>query len=125
MVRHVLAVVIPAGCFGMAYWQWTRAMEGSMLSWGYSFQWPLFGLAAIALWLREVRIELRKKRGDSVESEDPPLVSSFDRAEAPAAQADAEGASEPETDEDAYNHYLAWLAANPDRRPSDYPGIVP
>jgi hypothetical protein len=22
----------------------------------------------------------------------------------------------------AYNHYLAWLNANPDARPSDYPG---
>ena len=23
----------------------------------------------------------------------------------------------------AYNHYLAWLNANPDRTPADYPGL--
>lgn len=122
----------------MAYWQWTRALEGSLLSWGYSFQWPLFGLAAVALWAREVRLELRRKRGESVESDDPPLVSPFDRTEAapirsedvPPAAGRTDASPNPnehgrEADEDAYNHYLAWLSANPDRRPSEYPGTVP
>jgi len=132
VLRHVLVVVVTAGCFGMAYWQWTRALDGSLLSWGYSFQWPLFGLAAVALWVREVRLALRESRGESVESEDPPLVSPFDRADTVPAGVSAEKAvavpataTVTDTDDaaDSYNDYLAWLSANPDRRPNEYPGV--
>ncbi|TQL79266.1 hypothetical protein FB566_4867 [Stackebrandtia endophytica] len=132
VLRHVLMVVVTAGCFGMAYWQWTRALEGSMLSWGYSFQWPLFGLAAVALWVREVQMTLRESRGESVQSEEPPLVSPFDRGDTVPVGATSEQrvlvaatdtVTGTEDAADSYNHYLAWLAANPDRRPTEYPGV--
>ncbi|TWJ15261.1 hypothetical protein LX16_0961 [Stackebrandtia albiflava] len=118
LLRHVLAVVVTVGCLGMGYWQWTRATEGSSISWGYAFEWPLFAVFAIALWIREVRTELARGRGESVESTEPPLVSPFDRDEPvePAASETGDDAT------DAYNRYLAWLAADPNRRPGEYPG---
>ncbi len=121
--------VVTTGCFGMAYWQWTRALDGSLLSWGYSFQWPLFGFAALALWVREVRTELKALRGESVDSEEPPLVSPFDRGAPPpletVAVSSAQTTDEPDDAQDAYNHYLAWLAADPEHRPNEYPGNTP
>ena len=135
IARHVLAIVLTAGCLGLGWWQYSRALEGNSISWGYMFEWPVFAAFVIFLWFREV--QLHRKRSGPHEPAGP---------QEPAAQAEQPRPEEKdlpgkpvtvgrpvrvavrsEKDADdpelvAYNDYLAWLNANPGARPSDYPG---
>ena len=84
-----------------------------MLSWAYTVQWPLFALFVGFLWVRAVRDVLGPR---PVKTQEPlrPRV-------------DARGARPPQPPRTTrssaeYNRMLAWLAANPDRRPGDFPG---
>ncbi|GLZ80170.1 hypothetical protein Afil01_49770 [Actinorhabdospora filicis] len=112
---HTALVVVLAAFAWLAWWQIGRAAGGNALSWAYAFEWPLFGLCAIALWIREIRQELRKN-GPLARPEDPPMESPFETKATYARPASGD-------DElSAYNEYLAWMNENPDRRASDYPG---
>lgn len=84
-----------------------------MLSWAYTFEWPLFAVFLVYLWIREMRLALGKgpkekrpaaKRG--------PMVTRRVREPAVDDPADARLAE--------YNRYLAWLSEHPEARPSDY-----
>lgn len=105
----------------LGWWQLERAAGGNGLSWGYAFEWPLLAVCTVALWVREVRNELGQLT--TAAQEEQPLSSPFTGTNV-AGERDAELGVELTGDEatDAYNHYLAWLSANPDRRPSEYPG---
>lgn len=112
-----MAIVVTLAFLGLGWWQWDRATEGNALSWGYSVQWPLFGLFVIGLWIREIRADRKPagstKGGDS----EPPLTSPF-----PTVRDGADSDAQVDSAIDEYNRYLAWLADNPGRRVSDYPG---
>jgi hypothetical protein len=125
IARHVLAVVLVAAFLGLGWWQFSRASGGNTLSWGYTFEWPVFAGFAVFLWFREVQHQLRGS------DPQPP------RAEEPAAPTPGKGevtlgrpvripvaAARVEDDPEltAYNDYLTWLAAHPGARPRDYPG---
>ena len=62
IARHALALILFAGFLGLGWWQYTRAAGGNALSWGYTFQWPVFALFVGFLWWREVQHE---RRGDA------------------------------------------------------------
>lgn len=128
LALHLLAVVAFAGCQGMAWWQLTRAQGGNVLSWGYTFEWPVFGVFAVAFWIKLVRDE-RRKLGLATPVERQRLTAPVLRpARNPARLArrrppfadDDRLADDPELD--AYNRYLAWQSANPHLSRSDYPG---
>lgn len=131
VARHVAALVLVTGFLWLGWWQYSRAMGGNGLSWGYALQWPLFAGFVALIWFREARLAVRG------------------RAEAPAAPdaagdggaADGSGDSPAVTvrrpvrigprgaapaEEDpalqAYNDYLSWLNTHPGARPGDYPG---
>ena len=60
-----------------------RAQGGNAISWGYAFEWPLFALFTLALWIRQMRLELRKDRPEDEGSrrgkpEPPPMISPFE-----------------------------------------------
>jgi DNA-binding transcriptional regulator of glucitol operon len=122
IARHVLALVLVAGCLGLGWWQFSRATGGNALSWGYTFEWPVFAGFFAFLWYREVQLT----RGGGAATPEPDEPAAADdgpvtigrpvRVAVPAAPA----ADDPELD--AYNDYLAWLAAHPAARPGDYPG---
>ncbi|ADD43676.1 hypothetical protein [Stackebrandtia nassauensis] len=116
LLRHAIGVVLTLAFLGLGWWQWNRAQEGNMLSWGYTFQWPLFAAFVVALWIREVRAELKRAAGStSVDAPtEEPLSSPF------SVPAPDKATGDDATD--AYNRYLSWLAANPNRRPGEYPG---
>ena len=116
LIRHALALVLIAAFVVLGLWQLGRASEGNAISWAYTFEWPLFALFVVGLWVREVRDELRASRGEIVT--EPPLTSPYSAARRPVAVAETTGDDET----DAYNRYLAWLSANPDRSPHEYPG---
>lgn len=118
LARHALAAVLVAACLALGWWQIGRAAGGNTLSWAYAVQWPVFAVFVVFIWWREIRRALgheapaptRKAEDASVRR---PVVTAR-----PAPVVDDR--DDPELA--AYNHYLAWLNANPGARPADYPG---
>ena len=110
---HALALVLVAACLSLGIWQYLRAAGGNTLSWAYTFEWPLFAAFVVWMWVRAVRDHLSQERGEDPYAEHrPPPITAVKRPVAVSGDEDPELA--------AYNDYLAWLAANPDRKPSEY-----
>ncbi|MEU4625223.1 hypothetical protein AB0G04_35275 [Actinoplanes sp. NPDC023801] len=127
MARHLLALVLTAGCLVLGWWQFSRAADGNSISWGYMFQWPVFGGFVVFIWWREVQLARRRAAGEPVTAPEQPAPAAPAGPDSPvtlgrpvrvAVQPATGAATDPELD--AYNDYLAWLAANPGARPSDY-----
>jgi DNA-binding transcriptional regulator of glucitol operon len=121
LARHALALTAVLACALLAWWQMSRAAQGNLLSYGYAVLWPVFGAFVIFIWAREIRVFLGAAPPAPIEHEvaegfgRPVLVQ---RTVTPDTAADAAG-DDPALAE--YNRLLAWLARNPDARPSDYP----
>lgn len=110
---HALALVLIAVCVALGIWQYRRASGGNTLSWAYTFEWPLFAAFVVWMWVRAVRDHLSQERGEDPYAElRPPPIKAVKRAATSSFDDDPQLA--------AYNEYLAWLAANPDRKPSEY-----
>src|SRR3954468_22147396 len=124
IARHVLALVLTAGCLALGWWQFSRASAGNGLSWGYTFEWPVFAGFVVFLWYREVQLA-RRPPGDDDEAGPRPerlpgSAVTVGRPVRVVVQAPASLDEDPELD--AYNDYLAWPAPPPGARPADYPG---
>jgi DNA-binding transcriptional regulator of glucitol operon len=117
LARHALALVLIGGCLALGVWQYLRASGGNTLSWAYTLEWPLFAGFIAYMWRRWVRDDLSAARGeDPYAAERPPPIRAIRPQPAPEPPADDE---DPQLA--AYNRYLAWLAENPGRKPSEYP----
>jgi hypothetical protein len=113
----VIAAVI--GMLWLGLWQFRRAESGNALSWGYTFEWPLFAAFALVFYVRTVLDEVRGRHGAKAAPAEASTgqastvqASTGDPADGlpgppPAAPAAAEEAPDPELDE--YNAYLARL----------------
>jgi hypothetical protein len=110
LLWHALTLAGVTVCLLAGRWQYQRATAGNMLSWAYTVQWPLFALFVLFLWVRAVRDVLGPR---PVQTQEP--LRPRERP-APVRAAD----DDPQLAE--YNRMLAWLAADPDRRPRDFPG---
>jgi hypothetical protein len=83
IVLHFFAVVLTVAFGLLGWWQLSRAQGGNAISWGYAFEWPLFALFTLALWIRQMRLELRKDRPAAArrgKPEPPPMTSPFEAA---------------------------------------------
>jgi hypothetical protein len=125
LVRHAAMVLLVAAFLVLGWWQIGRAQGGNALSFGYAVEWPAFAIFVIFVWYREIRNE-RRGPPEPVRIVEPVLARrNREPAVAPAAVAGggsaavADAGDDPELEE--YNRLLAWLAANPGSRPSDYP----
>jgi DNA-binding transcriptional regulator of glucitol operon len=122
IARHVLMLVLVAGFLVLGWWQYSRAVGGNSLSWGYTFEWPVFAAFVVFVWFREVQLERRKDLPRPPPEQPERLPGSpvtVGRPVRVAVRPDT-GPDDPELN--AYNDYLAWLAAHPGARPADYPG---
>lgn len=134
IARHILALVLVAGFLALGWWQFSRATGGNSLSWGYTFEWPVFAAFVVFLWCREIQLERRAARAADQDEPAPdretqPVPQQVTRPDAavtvrrpvrvPVATT-SPVADDPELA--AYNEYLGWLAAHPGARPGDYPG---
>jgi DNA-binding transcriptional regulator of glucitol operon len=124
IARHVLAIVLVIAFLALGWWQFTRASEGNALSWGYTFEWPVFAGFVVFMWVREIQLE---RRGPQTPAQDEPEPERRPGAPVTVGRPVLVPArpAAPAPDEDpqlaAYNDYLAWLAAHPNARPGDYP----
>jgi DNA-binding transcriptional regulator of glucitol operon len=128
IARHVVAIVLVLGFLGLGWWQYSRASDGNTLSWGYTFEWPVFAAFVVFLWIREIQHERRARdTADAGAMSDKPVEQRLPGAPVtvgrpvrvptrPVAPAE----DDPELV--AYNDYLSWLAAHPGARPGDYRG---
>jgi hypothetical protein len=57
---HAAMVAIVAGFLALGWWQLTRAEGGNALSWGYTFEWPLFAGFVVVFWIKAMRDELHE-----------------------------------------------------------------
>jgi hypothetical protein len=127
IARHLVAIVLVVGFLALGWWQYSRATGGNSLSWGYTFEWPVFAAFVVFLWVREIQHE---RRG-SPPSEPPARTAPRRQPGSPVTVGrPIRVPSRPtsHTGDDpalaAYNDYLSWLAAHPSARPGDYPGYA-
>jgi hypothetical protein len=115
LLGHALVWTGVAAFLALGWWQAGRAAGGNMLSWAYTFEWPLFAIFLVYMWIREMRLALGRDDAAPAPSPDPqrrePVIT-----RRPVAVAGDEG--DPRLAE--YNRYLAWLNEHPEAKPSDY-----
>lgn len=94
LVLHFFAVVLTTGFSLLGWWQLSRAQGGNAISWGYAFEWPLFALFTLALWIRQMRLELHKDAPEGKarkgRPEPPPMTSPFETSILRARQSDTQ-----------------------------------
>ncbi|GAA1669603.1 hypothetical protein GCM10009830_14240 [Glycomyces endophyticus] len=83
IVLHCFAVVLTIAFGLLGWWQLGRAQHGNAISWGYALEWPLFAVFTVALWVRQMRLELHKDRPEGEgprrgRPEPPPMTSPFE-----------------------------------------------
>ncbi len=118
---HLGTVVLVTGFLLLGWWQINRARAGNSLSFGYAAEWPAFAAFVIYVWLKEVRSVLRSDRKSDRKEASPPAIREVIRASR-TQRSEAAYDDTDDADLTAYNHYLAWLSANPNASPAQYPG---
>jgi hypothetical protein len=108
---HVtLAMVVPT-FLALGWWQLDRALSGNLLSWAYTFEWPIFAAYAVFMWwklLNEPRPGSDEEPGDGGVK---PARKSGRRAEQKVTRR-AELTAKEQADARAYNDYLEALSAS-------------
>jgi hypothetical protein len=112
-------VVCAIGMLLLGAWQLHRAQTGNALSWGYTFEWPIFALFVVVFWGKTVIDEARYPGGRAKHDAAPGVAGPADDEDLAlpgtglphtahtAALTDDEAADDP--DLAAYNAYLARL----------------
>jgi DNA-binding transcriptional regulator of glucitol operon len=122
LLRHALAVGLVVAFLLLARWQIGRAAGGNMLSYGYAVEWPVFAGFVIFVWIKEMRRTLRAGRtrpGEDQAGVQPEAGRTW-AARRQRSDSAYDDSADPELA--AYNRYLAWVNANPQASPMDYPG---
>jgi hypothetical protein len=132
LAGHLITAATVTGFLALGWWQVTRAAAGNLLSYAYAVEWPVFAGFVLAVWVRELRRALRRDPGAAGAvagaAAGPPgaqpqrITPKPPNRRRPVAAPLAAAVEEADPELAAYNHYLGWLAANPGRRPSEYPG---
>ena len=118
---HVAVVILVVTFLLLGWWQFGRAASGNLLSYGYAVQWPAFAAFLVYVWIKEMRGVLTPPA--AAQAPPRPVPPPPPRPPATGNRRPAVAWDDAEDEElAAYNHYLAWLNANPHQSPSKYPG---
>jgi DNA-binding transcriptional regulator of glucitol operon len=109
---HALAITLFAAFLAFGWWQFDRAQAGNDRSWAYVFEWPIFAIFVIVMWIKMMRDEL---------DDDPDAPGRAPKViEEPAEAAVTRAIIRRQEEEDpqlaAYNRYLARLNSETHRR---------
>jgi hypothetical protein len=66
---HLLLLVIVPGCLLAGWWQVHRAMDGNVLSYAYSIEWPIFAVIAVIGWwqlIQEDPADVRARHAERI-----------------------------------------------------------
>jgi hypothetical protein len=116
---HAAMVLIVVGFLALGWWQLRRAEGGNALSWGYTFEWPLFAGFVVVFWIKAMRDELHEAQVRAGERATP--ATSAPPVTLPvglrAGRGAAGSAEDDHEDEElaAYNAYLSRLNAEASR----------
>ncbi|WP_067482038.1 hypothetical protein [Actinomadura hibisca] len=108
---HAIAVVLCVAFLGFGWWQFDRAQAGNDRSWAYTFEWPIFALFVVVMWVKMIRDELN---GEDSAKQAPKVIE--EPAEAAVKREIIRQQEAEDPDLAAYNRYLARLNSQPDRR---------
>jgi hypothetical protein len=114
------AIAAVVGMLWLGDWQFRRAESGNALSWGYTFEWPLFAAFAVVFYVKTVIDEGRQRRasaaGPAAEGSHAAPDGAAGGGTIPApglpgrpAPAPAPEPETPDPELDEYNAYLARL----------------
>lgn len=119
---HFLLVTLVPGCLLAGWWQVHRALSGNLLSYFYSFEWPLFAILGVIAWWQLVHdVPLPRAKLEPVRSRRSWLHRD-EYVPSPALVWEAE-LETPELQ--AYNAYLKTLAAGRARKTWGNPRGLP
>jgi DNA-binding transcriptional regulator of glucitol operon len=108
---HALAATLFGSFLWFGWWQFHRAMGGNDRSWGYTFEWPLFSVFVVVMWVKMIYDELHPEKQDEVEK-----AKKADEAGIVTAAEVIKKDERDDPDLAAYNRYLARLSAEGGRR---------
>jgi hypothetical protein len=121
LVGHLAVAGTVAAFLALGWWQVRRAAGGNVLSYGYAVEWPVFAGFVLVVWVRQVlRVARGAGGGAGAGAGEPPPQRITPKP--PSRRPLPVPVEEPDPELAAYNRYLQWLAANPGRRPGEYPG---
>ena len=106
---HALAIVLCASFLGFGWWQYDRAQAGNDRSWAYTFEWPIFAIFVIVMWIKMIQDER-----NGVKPEAPEVIE--EPAEAEVKREIIRLQEEEDPALAAYNRYLARLNSETHRR---------
>jgi hypothetical protein len=116
---HAAMVLIVVGFLALGWWQLRRAEGGNALSWGYTFEWPLFAGFVVVFWIKAMRDELHEAQVRAGERATPagPAPPVTLPAGLRAGRGAAGSVEDEHEDEElaAYNAYLSRLNAEASR----------
>ncbi|TDC91015.1 hypothetical protein [Actinomadura sp. 7K507] len=101
LALHVLALVLCGAFLAFGWWQFDRAQSGNDRSWAYTFEWPIFALFVVVMWVKMIRDERAGTAPAPKEIEEP--AEAAVKREIIRQQEDEDPALA------AYNRYLARL----------------
>ena len=113
LALHTLAIALVVAFSGLGWWQLQRGFSGSLRSFGYALEWPVFALFVVIMWWRMARDAVRRHDVDVPVDADPGEGRRWEPPEVPRPAPDLE---EPDGELAAYNRYLARLNAEAERR---------
>ncbi|MGI8332211.1 hypothetical protein ACRYCC_19765 [Actinomadura scrupuli] len=103
---HAVAATLFGAFLWFGWWQFHRALEGNGRSWGYTFEWPLFAIFVVVMWIKMMYDELHPEKKEAAER-----AKEADEAGIVTAAEVIERDERDDPDLAAYNRYLARLHA--------------
>jgi DNA-binding transcriptional regulator of glucitol operon len=109
---HALAIALFVAFLGFGWWQFDRAQSGNDRSWAYTFEWPIFAIFVIVMWIKMMRDELNDDPDAAGRA--PAVIE--EPAEAELKRTIIRQQEEEDPQLAAYNRYLARLNSESHRR---------
>lgn len=109
---HALAAALFTAFLFFGWWQLSRAYDGNDRSWAYVFEWPVFAVFVVVMWIKMMRDEL----ADAANPHEALVRVPEEPAAAEASMETIRRHEEEDPELAAYNRYLARLNTEPNGR---------